>query len=209
MHIIYKFFLYTILMREFILRTLKGRTTEFDINKLPAEGRMDLVCRCISNALFISNDLRRDTIIHVVLDGPSDPPKVVSFYGDSLKGMEFDEKNIAEHINEALIKGKNLKLNEEKNLGNGIKISKKSFEQLVKEKFNEGRQLFYLHDSGNDIRETKFKKDVVFVFGDFIGMPRKTEGLLDRYKAERISLGPRMLFASHCIVVVNNELDRG
>src|SRR3989344_1815338 len=113
-------------MTEFILRALKGKTTEFDVNKLPENGRMDLVCRCVSNSLFISNDLRRDTIIHVVLDGPSDPPKTISFYGLNLKGMEFDEKNIAEHINDALIKGKNLKLNEEKELRNGIKISKKS-----------------------------------------------------------------------------------
>lgn len=195
-------------MREFILRALKGKTTEFDVGKLPTAGRMDLVCRCVSSALFISNDLRRDTIIHVVLDGPSDPPKTVSFFGDSLKGMQFDEKNIAEHINEALKKGKNLKLNEEKDLGNGIKISKKSFEVLVKEKFNEGKQLFYLHDKGKDIRETEFKDDVVFVFGDYIGMPRKTEGLLERYNAEKLSLGPVMLFASHCIVVVNNEMDR-
>lgn len=195
-------------MREFILRALKGRTSEFDVDKLPASGRMDLVCRCVSNALFISNDLRRDTIIHVVLDGPSDPPKTVSFFGSELRRMEFDEKNIAEHINEALKKGKGLKLGEEKDLGNGIKISKKSFEQLVKERFEEGKQLFYLHNKGKDIRDIKFSKDVVFVFGDFIGMPRKTEGLLERYKAERVSLGPKMLFASHCIVVVNNELDR-
>lgn len=195
-------------MREFILRALKGKTTEFDVNKLPENGRMDLICRCVSNALFISNDLRRDTIIYVVLDGPSDPPKTVSFYGSDLKGMEFDEKNIAEHINEALKKGKGLKLNEEKSLGNGIKISKKSFEQLIKEKFREGKQLFYLHDKGNDIKDAKFSKDVVFIFGDFIGMPRKTEGLLERYNAEKISLGPVMLFASHCIVIVNNELDK-
>lgn len=195
-------------MREFILRALKGRTTEFNVNNLPASGRMDLVCRCVSSALFISNDLRRDTVIHVVLDGPSDPPKTISFFGSELKGMEFDEKNIAEHINDALKKGEGLKLNEERDLGNGIKISKKSFEALVKEKFNEKKQLFYLHDKGKDIREIKFKKDVVFVFGDYIGMPRKTEGLLNRYKAERVSLGPKMLFASHCIVVVNNELDR-
>lgn len=195
-------------MREFILRALKGRTTEFDVSKLPENGRMDLICRCISNALFISNDLRRDTIIHAVLDGPNDPPKTISFYGASLKGMQFDEKNIAEHINEALKKGKDLKTNESIDLKNGIKICKKGFEVLLKEKFSDGKQIFYLHEKGEDIREVEFAKDVVFVFGDYIGMPRKTEGLLERYKAERVSLGPVMLFASHCIVIVNNELDR-
>lgn len=197
-------------MKEFILRALKARTDEkFDLNDLPSAGRMDLVCRCISNAVFISNDLRRDTIIHVVLDGPSDPPKIISFNGAELKGIGFDERDIAMHIQEALKKGKNLKLNDSILVSPGISISKKSFEQLIKEKSQEKKELIYLHDEGKSIREFGFvnNKDYVFVFGDFIGMPRKTEGLLDRLGAKRISLGTKMLFASHCIIVVHNELD--
>lgn len=196
-------------MREFILRALKGKTTEFDIENLPKEGRMDLVCRCISNAVFISNDLRRDTVIHVVLDGPNDPPKIISFFGKDLKGVNFDEKDIAGHILKALKAGKSLKLGETNKVSPGIVICKKSFEQLVKEKSSDGKQLIYLHDKGENIREFKFdnSKDCVFVFGDFIGMPRKTESLLDRLGAKRINIGPKMLFASHCIIVVHNELD--
>lgn len=197
-------------MREFILRALKSRTDEkFDLNDLPSAGRMDLVCRCISNAVFISNDLRRDTIIHVVLDGPSDPPKIISFSGAELKGINFDERDIAMHIQEALKKGKNLKLNDSTVVSPGIVVSKKSFEQLVKEKSEAGKGLIYLHDEGESVREFKFDsaKDYVFVFGDFIGMPRKTEGLLDRLGAKRVNIGPKMLFASHCIIVVHNELD--
>lgn len=195
-------------MREFILRALKGRTTGFDVNGLPGAGRMDLVCRCVSNALFISNDLRRDTVIHVVLDGPPSPPKTISFFGNELKGMNFDEKNIAEHIKDALEKGKDLKLGEEVSVSPGIKIAKRGFENLVKEKAGEGKQLVYLHGKGADIREFKFKKDVVFIFGDYIGMPRKTEGLLERLGASKINLGHVTLFASHCIVICHNELDK-
>ena len=32
----------------------------------------------------------------------------------------------------------------------------------------------------------------VFIFGDFIGMPRKTEGLVDRLGAKRISISPSL-----------------
>ena len=39
-------------------------------------------------------------------------------------------------------------------------------------------------------------------------MPKKTEKLLERIGAKKIKLGPKMLFASHCIVIVHNELDR-
>ncbi len=195
-------------MREFILRALKGKTTpDFSLDDLPSAGRMDLVCRCISNALWISNDLRRDTIIHVVMDGPSLPPKIVSFSGLELRGVSFDERDIARHIKEALMKGKPLEINEEADVSPGIKVAKKSFEALVKEKSNTS-QLFYLHKKGNDIREVKFEGDVTFVFGDYIGMPKNTESLLDRLGAKRLTLGPVMLFASHCIIVAHNELDR-
>ena len=90
----------------------------------------------------------------------------------------------------------------------GLSIEKKSFEALVKEKLKEGKQVVYLHQEGKDIREAVLKEDIVVVFGDYIGMPRATEGLLDRLGAERVSLGPKMLFAAHCIIVVHNELDR-
>ena len=67
-------------MREFILRASKTVTNPnyINLNDLPGAGRLDLVCRCVTNALFISNDMRRDTIIHVVLEGPNYPPKTVS-----------------------------------------------------------------------------------------------------------------------------------
>ncbi|MEK6816242.1 MAG: tRNA (pseudouridine(54)-N(1))-methyltransferase TrmY [Nanoarchaeota archaeon] len=195
-------------MREFILRALKGKTTpDFSLDDLPNAGRMDLVCRCVSNALWISNDLRRDTIIHVAMDGPSLPPKIVSFNGLDLKGVRFDERDIAKHIQEALKRGKPLEINEEADVSPGIKVAKKSFEALVKEK-SKTSQLFYLHKKGGDIREAELKGDVTFVFGDYIGMPRNTESLLDRLGAKKLTLGPVMLFASHCIIVAHNELDR-
>ncbi|HLD10593.1 MAG TPA: tRNA (pseudouridine(54)-N(1))-methyltransferase TrmY [Candidatus Nanoarchaeia archaeon] len=190
-------------MREFILRSLKGKTLDINLNNL-IEGRMDLVCRCISNALFVSNNVRRDVIIHIVLEGSGDPPRTVSFFGETIKKLGLDEKSIAIILKNALNVGKGLKLSEEKNVQEGVKIAKKSFEALIKERKN----IYYLHNEGIDIRKVNFPKDVVFVFGDYIGMPRKTEGLLDRLSAKRISLGNKIYFASHCVTIVNYELDR-
>ena len=190
-------------VREFILRALKGKTLELNLNNL-IEGRIDLVCRCISNSLFVSNNVRRDVVIHIVLEGSGDPPRTVSFFGETIKRLGLDEKSIAIILKNALYIGKGLKLGEERDVQDGVKISKKSFEALIRERKN----IYYLHTKGKDLREVKFSKDYVFVFGDYIGMPRKTEGLLDRLGAKRISLGEKMYFASHCITIVNYELDR-
>lgn len=195
-------------MREFILRARKARTDFFDINDLVGAGRMDLVTRCISNALFVSNDIRKNTIIHVVLEGPKHPPKTISFIGKDLRNFPFDEKGIARFILKALKKGKNLKVNEEINVSEGIIINKKSFEYLVKEKIKEKKQLIYLHPKGKNINNIKIKKNVVFVFGDYVGMPKKTEKFLDNMGAIKVNISPLTLFASHCIVIVHNELDK-
>ena len=195
-------------MREFVLLASKARTSpDFNLNNLPEAGRLDLVCRTISNSLFISNHMRQDTIIHIVLNGPKYPPKIISFNGDCLKNFEPDERAIASFINLALKKGTNLGLNKEIDVSPGIKISKKAFENLIKEK-SETSQLIYLHPKGEDLRKFSFKEDICFIFGDYLGIPKKTERFLDRFNAKKIKLSPITLFTSHCPILVHNELDR-
>ena len=195
-------------MREFLLRALKAKTSpDFSLDNLTDAGKLDIVARCISNALWVAQGLRQDTIMHVNLEGPKLPPKTISFYGTRLKGFAFDEKGIAKFIKYALEKGQNLKLNESFEVYPGIIVAKKSFEAIIKEKSN-NMQLIYLHKKGQDIRNFSFKENVLFVFGDYIGMPRKTEFLLNRLNAERISLGKIDYHASQCITIVQNELDR-
>jgi len=48
----------------------------------------------------------------------------------------------------------------------------------------------------------------VIIFGSAEGLPPKTEALLSNIKAEKISLGPKTLFAAQCPVIVHNEMDR-
>ena len=197
-------------MREFILLALKAPTSEFDTSNLREAGRMDTVCRTISNSMFVSMHLRKDTNIHVCLNGPSSSPKIVSFYGSSLVGMDFDEKAIAEVLNKALVAGKDLELGQELGVQAGVVVTKKAFETLVREKSDDGAKLFYLDEKGEDLREVKFDlgENNVFILGDFKGVPKNTEKLLKRLEAKRLVLGPVMLFASHCPVIVHNELDR-
>jgi len=195
-------------MREFILLSLKGKTSpDFNLEDLPGAGRIDLVCRTVSNILFISNALRRDTIVHISLNGPKSPPKMITFNGDELKGVEPDERSIATVIKTALKHSANLQQDEEKEVSPGVFISNKSFERLVKEK-SKRCQLIYLHPKGEDIREAKFEENFLVIFGDYIGLPKNTEKLIERLGAKKISIGPIMLFASHCPVIIHNELDR-
>jgi tRNA (pseudouridine54-N1)-methyltransferase len=194
-------------MKEFVLRARKATTDPgFDINALPQEGKLDSVCAAISNALWISGDIRRYSVIHVVLEGPRIPPKTISFFGSEIKGLRHDERSIATYIKFALQKGAYLELNEEAHVRTGIKVAKKSFERLLWELSKD--KIIFLDSKGKDIRSFQFPENFVLVFGSPEGLAPKTEKFLSSLKAEKLSLGPKMLFAAHCPIIVHNEIDR-
>ena len=196
-------------MREFILRARKGPTgPNFSLDKLSDSGRLEVVAHCLSNALFYSKNIRQQTIIHVVFDGPGDPPKTIRLESDHLPYFGgFDEQAFAKLIQRALQAGLGLPLGEERQVDSGLFVAKKAFETLIKEKSQTGH-LYYLQKKGEDIRTLTFPPNPTFVFTDHLAMPKKTDKYLQRLGAHPISVGPQMLFASHCIVLAHNELDR-
>lgn len=188
-------------MKQFILYTSKAVTSpDFSLDDLPGSGgRMDLVARCICNALWISHDLRRDSCIHVVACGSPNPPVVISFYGDRLRDVSPDERNIAAWIKKALAK---------KRKNPGIIIRKLSFQQLVEELASAGNFFYILHEQGRDISKVKLNVDSVFILGDHIGLPEKEEQFVAQFEHEKISLGTTSYLASQCITVLHYELDK-
>ena len=48
-------------------------------------GRLDILVRCVNSAFFLSHDLRKDSEIYLVLEGGTDAPKTVRFYGPDMK----------------------------------------------------------------------------------------------------------------------------
>ncbi|MBI2580049.1 MAG: tRNA (pseudouridine(54)-N(1))-methyltransferase TrmY [Candidatus Aenigmarchaeota archaeon] len=195
-------------MREFILRARRASThAAFSLNDLLHAGNMNVVASAISNAIWVSGGIRKDVVFHAVLEGPPSGPKAVSFSSNEIKGLGYDERSIASYIQIAMQKSPFLELNEETKVRRGIMVAKKSFERLVWER-SRNSQVLVLDTSGADIRGTELKKNALFVFGDNIGLPEKTEKFFRNIPHIRLSLGPAMLFASHCPVLVHNEMDR-
>jgi tRNA (pseudouridine54-N1)-methyltransferase len=82
-----------------------------------------------------------------------------------------------------------------------------SFEHLVKE-LAVDHQLFVMDRKGTPIREQQFAGNACFVLTDHIPMPKNTFHTLDRLGAKYVTLGPTMLFASQCVVLIHHELDQ-
>lgn len=195
-------------MREFILYSGKGRTSpDFSLKDMTGSGgRMDLNARCVISALWLSQDIRRDSRIIISLNGPPDPPLAISFSGGELKRVSPDERNIGIWLRKTLGERGLLKEDEWLETSDGIKMARKSFRELLEEQ--RGRNLYMLREDGEDIRKAEMGKDPVFLLGDHIGLPEEVAETALESGAKKIGLGRKSYFSSQSITLVHNELDR-
>jgi tRNA (pseudouridine54-N1)-methyltransferase len=168
----------------------------------------EICCHSIVSALFVSKGIRPDVVFHLVLEsGPAAPRTVTMTSGNLLWMGGFHEKAVADVIKRALSAGASLTGDQEITVDQGLAIARISFERLVR-KYTEQMPVLILDPDGRDLRQTEFSKDACFIFTDHIPMQDKTFHLLARLGVRGLRLGPKVLFAAHCISIVHNELDR-
>ena len=190
-------------MREFVYYSKNAVTTgNFDSGSLMKAGRMDIACNVIIATFFLSHDMRKDVKLHLIFDGPPNPPMHLIFEYD--ENMPISKKDVAGLIKRMLYKCPK-EAGEIRQVFPGCSVEKKSFEALIKELDKAGKNVFVLHERGEDIRKLKLKGDEVFVMGDHEGFPGKEKFVKN---IEKISVGPKILFASQVAILINNEMDR-
>ncbi|MCK5449555.1 hypothetical protein KAI32_01700 [Candidatus Pacearchaeota archaeon] len=207
-------------MREFIYYS-KSAVTSGNLIKddLKKAGRMDIVCNVIISAFFISNEMRDDVKFHLIFDGPPNAPRHLVL--ESNEEMPISKKNVAGLIKRMLYKSPDSEGLLE--VFPGASIERKSFEKVVKEldagwvardiPSKEGTKVpsssgnvLLLDGKGVDVRSLKLKGDEVFIIGDHEGFPSDKKKFLK--KIDKVSVGPKVLFASQVITVLHNEIDR-
>ena len=189
-------------MKNFIIIGHKAVTAPFSLNDLPgAAGRMDILCRCVNAALFLSHDLRRDVRVFLVLKGEPAPPKLICFNGAEVRYLSPDERSAASLIKKALEKNAQDFWTESMP---GVSIRKGDFVDLLAEL---GKEIIYLREDGKDLRGMRFDEPL-FVLGDHMGLTENEEKIIEGREHELVSVSPLSLHADHCIVLLHNEMDR-
>jgi tRNA (pseudouridine54-N1)-methyltransferase len=147
-------------MRGFLIIGNEAFTEPFNLSDLPGAGRMDILCRCVSQALFLSHSIRKGVEVYLLLLGEPDPPKAIRIISDELRRMSPDERNIGGHLRKAV----SFKASKDwMEANSGVYVARKTLRDLLVE-VSESYEIYYLREDGRDIREEVTKmKNPLFV----------------------------------------------
>jgi tRNA (pseudouridine54-N1)-methyltransferase len=195
-------------MRAFVVR---ARSAPTDSRQLLAsvggEAHSEILAHTLMNAIFVAQSHRDDVTVHLVLESTRDFSRTISFTASQLGATGgFHEQALLDKIAGALDISQGMAKEQTRTVAAGIDVRTLSFEKLVQE-LAEHYQLFVMDRKGTPIRQHPLADNPCFLLTDHIPMPKKSLGGLKRLGAQSISLGPRMLFASQCVVLIHSELD--
>ncbi len=145
--------------------------------------------------------MRDDVRMHLVFEGKGGGPKHLVF--ESCEEMPISKKDVAGLIKRMLYKARDKEGLFE--VFPGASIERKSFEKVLKELDSSGKNVLLLDGKGKDVRSLDLE-DAVFVIGDHEGFPKDKKRFLKMI--DKVSVGPRTLFASQVVTVLHNECDR-
>jgi len=197
-------------MRTFVLR---ARAAPTDSQKLLAgvggEAHTEILAHALMNAIFVAQSHRADVVVYLVLESTQDFSRTIRFEANAMHEIGgFDERALLGKIAKALDASRGMGKDESRPVESGVSVRTVSFERLVQE-LADDHQLFVMDRKGTPIGEQAFTGHPCFLLTDHIPMPKKTFHSLERLGAVKLTLGPTMLFASQCIVLIHHALDQG
>ena len=196
-------------MRTFVLR---ARAAPTDSRKLLAsvgrDAHAEILAHTLMNAVFVAQSHRADVVVYLVLESTRDYSRTIRFEPDAMHDIGgFDERALLGKIANALDASQGMGKEETRPVESGVTVRTISFERLVQE-LAEDHQLFVMDRKGASIREQAFAGKPCFLLTDHVPMPKKSFNSLERLGAKKLTLGPKMLFASQCVVLIHHELDQ-
>ena len=197
-------------MRTFVLR---ARAAPTDSARLLAgvgqEAHTEILAHTLMNAIFVAQSHRPGVVVHLVLESTPDFSRSIRFEVDAMRELGgFDERALLGKVAKALDASRGMGKEEARPVESGVVVRTLSFERLVQE-LAADHQLYVMDRKGTPIGEQAFAGGRhCFLLTDHIPMPKNTFHTLDKLGTRRISLGPTMLFASQCVLLIHHALDR-
>ncbi|MFD1685442.1 tRNA (pseudouridine(54)-N(1))-methyltransferase TrmY [Halobellus litoreus] len=191
-------------MRQFLIVGHDAPTTpEFSLDDLAGgAGRLDVLCRCVNSAFFLSHSIREDVRVHLVLGDEF----TVRFEGADLRRLNPDERSTAALVRQALEHREDAIGHVPAESTPGVSIRRMGFEETL-DHVADGTTVFELHEDGDPIADVEPPADPLFVLSDHNEFADRERSLLDAEADRRVRVGPKVLHADHTITVAHNYLD--
>lgn len=191
-------------MRRFVVTGHEAPLTpDFTLKDLPGSaGRLDVLCRCVNSAFFLSHEMRRDVRLHLVHQDQA----ALRFEGSELKYLNPDERSTGARIRDALETYQKTLGKEERKSSPGIHVAQRSLDEVL-EKAAETSSVVQLHENGDPVTETGLPEDPCLVLSDHRDFTDAEQEAIDEHAEHRVSLGPEPLHSDHAIIVAHNYLD--
>ena len=195
-------------MRVFVLRARSAPTHSQDLLDAVGKGaHTEILAHTLMNAIFVAQSHRADVIVHLVLENSRDYSRTISFDSNDICDIGgFHEQALLGKVARALDVSTGMGKEESRRVESGITVRTISFEKLVQE-LAEDHQLFVMDKKGTPMRGKAIAGTPCFVLTDHMPMPKNSLKGLERLGAGKLSLGPKILFASQCVLLIHNELD--
>ncbi len=193
-------------MRRFLLLVHRVPPDgDFSLNDLASGGgRMDEVAQAVGAAFLVSNGIRRDTELDLLLLRDGGHGRRVHLVGERLRYLNPDERSTAALLKNALVRaagheGRTLEASP------GVFVGPGTEEDLLA--FVRQPGAFWAEEGGTPLRSASVGPEAAGVLGDVLDPTPRERELLLASGIPRVRLGPRSLRASQCVVLLQNELD--
>ncbi len=164
-------------------------------------GRVDVLCRNIQSALFMSHDLRKDTDVILVFHADPANEIAIRIEGANIRRLNPDERSTAARIRKVLRERHPDPWWEE--VEPGLHVAPFGLGRVLGDL--DGTTVI-LHKDGEAIDDTVLPDDPVFVLGDH--QPLTDNELAVCKGAACVSLGPVWYHGNHVTTIVQFAMDK-
>jgi len=183
------------------------------LDDLPGSGRCDELVRCITAALLVSNDVRRDSEIYLIL-GDGNEDRIIAFRGSTIRNLNPDERSTAALLRKALARESFIF---DKEVHPGILLITGGAKELLAG-LKERLLLIHLHEEGEKAGPSWIStrlaergpncEGIGVILSDRLNLTPEEMDMVREVCHESISLGPVSLHSHQAVIVFHNLLDR-
>jgi tRNA (pseudouridine54-N1)-methyltransferase len=194
-------------VRRFATVSHTGRSDgAWHLNDLSAgAGRVDVLCRNIQSAFFLSHGLREDVESYAVFAESALRQKTVRLQGNAIQMLHPDERSTAARLQQALQAAWSVP--DWKEVQRGLAVARFGLEGLLDDLRGKCTPVL-LDPDGTAIESWEPPKDPLFLLSDHMPFTKAEYAALDGKGVQRVSLGPHWYHGNHAISIVQWFLDK-